>query len=60
MKRDKLIDMLVQAGFPYTSDLLSKIDCFERLVQAAKDQGRLQERALLELARLGQEIERPL
>ena len=33
MNRDKLIEMLMQAGFEYTSDLLSKLDKFEKLLE---------------------------
>ena len=32
MNREKLIEMLMQAGFEYTSDLLSKLDKFEKLI----------------------------
>jgi hypothetical protein len=33
MNRDKLIEMLMQSGFEYTSDLISKIDKFENLLE---------------------------
>ena len=33
MNREKLIEMLMQAGFEYTSDLVSKIDKFEKLLE---------------------------
>lgn len=33
MNRDKLIEMLMNAGFEYTSDLVSKIDKFEKLLE---------------------------
>lgn len=33
MNREKLIEMLIQAGFEYTSDLLSKLDKFEKLIE---------------------------
>ena len=33
MNRDKLIEILMNAGFEYTSDLVSKIDKFEKLLE---------------------------
>lgn len=38
MNRDKLIEMLMQAGFEYTSDLLSKIDKFEKLLEIEREE----------------------
>ena len=37
MNRDKLIEMLMQAGFEYTSDLVSKIDKFEKLLEIERE-----------------------
>ena len=33
MNREKLIEMLMKAGFEYTSDLLSKLDKLEKLLE---------------------------
>ena len=37
MNREKLIEMLMQAGFEYTSDLVSKIDKFEKLLEIERE-----------------------
>ncbi len=37
MNRDKLIEMLMNAGFEYTSDLVSKIDKFEKLLERERE-----------------------
>ncbi len=37
MNRDKLIEMLMNAGFEYTSDLVSKIDKFEKLLEIERE-----------------------
>lgn len=37
MSREKLIEMLMKAGFEYTSDLLSKLDKFEKLIEIERE-----------------------
>jgi hypothetical protein len=37
VNRDKLIEMLMNAGFEYTSDLVSKIDKFEKLLEIERE-----------------------
>jgi len=36
MNRDELIDRITQAGFPYSSDTLAKLDCFEKLLESPR------------------------
>lgn len=38
MNREKLIEVLMQAGFEYTSDLLSKLDKFEKLLEIEREE----------------------
>ena len=36
MNRDELIERITQAGFPYSSDTLAKLDCFEKLLESPR------------------------
>jgi hypothetical protein len=37
VNREKLIEMLMKAGFEYTSDLLSKLDKLEKLIEIERE-----------------------